>query len=79
VVKKLSRFARATMEVGITGSLLSLFLCSGLGSCTKLVTARTEDLTNASHASILEEETEQVGEGCPVRTGADGRGLCSQN
>ena len=34
--------------------------CLGLASCTKLVTARTDDLTNASHASILEEETEQV-------------------
>lgn len=32
----------------------------GLTSATKLVNNRREDLTNASHACILEEETEQV-------------------
>ena len=37
-------------------------LSPGMTSMTKMVDARTKDLTNPSHAAILEEESEQVRE-----------------
>ena len=36
------------------------YVCAGMTSMTKQVSARQEDLTNPSHASILADELDQV-------------------